>query len=346
MKKRLLTFILFCTCSLIMIGCGTTKVTQKEPDFSTFENSTEDLLEISTYPTKEDSCSSNTNKVTTHTSEIEESRISAPKTAEWDSLLWGRATWSTVTEADHYEIEFLGKTYTVTQNWYDLAEFLNYTGSNSFKVRACSVNNIHSDWKSSEILNLTEATYWNEYPDGAFPHNVNSKTYPYTNTWIYEKDSRYYLNQYGIKAAGWLDNNGKRYYMDDYGSMCIGWKCIGGFDYYFAPEDGHMVCCTSIKIDGTRYNFDNQGHLVTNIWMREEETGGLYYVDSTGNRVTNQFFTVDEETYYSNASGLIVTGRWMQIDGDYYYFYSNGRLAKNTFIDEQHSVDNYGRLIK
>jgi len=184
--------------------------------------------------------------------------------------------------------------------------------------------------------------YWNEYPDGVFDHNVNSKVYRQKNTWVCEDDKWYYQNQYGIRAAGWLDNNGKRYYMEPDGSMYTGWKYVGGANYYFDLDDGHMLCSVTKEIDETKYSFDREGRLQTEMWVYEKE--GRYYIDGTGARCRNGFFFIGIDTYYAE-DGFVVTGNWVEIDGYFYYFYEDGHMAKNTFVGDD-EVDYLGHLVE
>lgn len=196
---------------------------------------------------------------------------------------------------------------------------------------------------SASNLPLDVKIYWNEFLDGEFPHNVNSRVYEETNTWVQEGDSWYYLNQYGIKAAGWLDNNGKRYYMEPSGAMYTGWKYIAGSNYYFDSKDGHMLCSTTLEVDNTLYSFDNLGRLSTEVWVSDEL--GSYYIKSDGYRCSNGFFFIGTDTYYANSDGYIVTSSWITVDGSTYYFQADGKMAQNTIIDGK-EVDYLGRLIQ
>lgn len=159
-------------------------------------------------------------------------------------------------------------------------------------------------YPSSEFeTDFASDIYWDEYPDGEFPHNVNSEIYSQKNTWISENGSWYYLNQYGIKAAGRLDYNGNRYYMNSDGSMYTGWKYINAF-YYFDPEDGHMLCSVIQKIDGKSYIFKANGQMIVSAWMKDEY--GMYYIQSDGTICKNGLFTVGTKTYHTDENGYII----------------------------------------
>lgn len=219
------------------------------------------------------------------------------------------------------------------------AETLNSSDSSTADSNASKTTDSNSSPEPTEPENI----YWNEYPDGEFPHNVNSTVYSKTNTWIQENDSWYYLNQYGIKAAGRLDNHGNRYYMEPSGAMYTGWKYISGANYYFDPQDGHMVCSTSLEIENTFYSFDNLGRLLTEVWVSDEF--GSYYIKSDGNRCQNGFFFIGIDTYYADEDNYIVTDTWLTIDGITYYFCADGHMAKNTIIDGK-TIDAFGHLVQ
>ena len=98
--------------------------------------------------------------------------------------------------------------------------------------------------------------------------------------WTKVRDSWYYLGSSGAMRTGWLREGSTWYYLSDSGSMATGWVRLGSSWYHFAPsgamnagwlKDGDSWFYLSTSgamvtgerwIDGTRYVFDDQGHLL------------------------------------------------------------------------------------
>jgi len=97
--------------------------------------------------------------------------------------------------------------------------------------------------------------------------------------WTKVRDTWYYLGSSGAMRTGWMRDGSTWYYLADSGAMATGWARIGSSWYHFAPSgamstgwvkdggswfylssSGSMV--TGARwIDGTRYVFDDEGHL-------------------------------------------------------------------------------------
>ena len=98
--------------------------------------------------------------------------------------------------------------------------------------------------------------------------------------WTKVRDTWYYLGSSGAMRTGWLREGSTWYHLSDSGSMATGWVCLGSSWYHFAPsgamytgwlKDGDSWFYLSPSgamatgerwIDGTRYVFDDQGHLL------------------------------------------------------------------------------------
>ena len=118
----------------------------------------------------------------------------------------------------------------------------------------------------------SRAGKWWRYTDGTFPVSVrlriDGKVYRFgpsgyvVTGWYREGDQWSYYGLDGAQALGWASIRGTWYYFDpSSGAMRTGWLTEGGYTYYLSPS-GAMV--TGPRwIDGKRYVFDRNGHLLT-----------------------------------------------------------------------------------
>ena len=77
--------------------------------------------------------------------------------------------------------------------------------------------------------------------------------------WQKDGSKWYYLDPSGAMHTGWLKSGGKWYYLNASGDMATGWLKSGEYWYYLDPVTGAMVT-GSLRIDGKRYRFDDDGH--------------------------------------------------------------------------------------
>lgn len=84
------------------------------------------------------------------------------------------------------------------------------------------------------------------------------------NTWFYDKNSgkKYYLQDDGYMATGWIYNNGAWYYLDASGAMQTGWKQIGPA-WYYLDNDGKMKTGWIKDISGNYYYLYPSGAMAT-----------------------------------------------------------------------------------
>ena len=98
--------------------------------------------------------------------------------------------------------------------------------------------------------------------------------------WTKVRDAWYYLGSSGAMLTGWLREGSTWYHLSDSGAMATGWVRLGSSWYHCAPSgamntgwlkdgDSWFYLSTSGEmatgerwIDGTRYVFDDQGHLL------------------------------------------------------------------------------------
>lgn len=82
------------------------------------------------------------------------------------------------------------------------------------------------------------------------------------NTWKEIDGNRYYFDEEGRTAIGNVDVDGTTYYTDDQGIVKQGWQNENGATTYY-NEDGSQYTDPVLTLEGTDYNFDDNGALVT-----------------------------------------------------------------------------------
>lgn len=136
----------------------------------------------------------------------------------------------------------------------------------------------------------------------------------------YEIDgSRYMFHEKGHmlgQGGGWIEDlytwgDSDWYFANGDGSIVTGWKQIGGKWYYFAEYNGRMYSDGSYEIDGKRYAFNKDGHMLGQGggWVKDETEWG-------------------ENWFFSNSDGSLISG-WKQIGGTWYYFDEYGYMMSN-----------------
>ena len=145
------------------------------------------------------------------------------------------------------------------------------------------------------------------------------------------------------RLTGWQTVNGKRYYIEESGEALVNrWYQEGDY-WYHAGDDGAMAK-DLVTIDGKKYYFDSNYHLVTG-WKKIGDT--LYFFDSVSEQPEACYAKAetkeagkwigfeDGRKSYINAKYQVLTG-WQNIDGKRYYFDTNGIMQKGLF-----QVDRY-----
>lgn len=144
------------------------------------------------------------------------------------------------------------------------------------------------------------------------------------NKWV----GKYYVNEEGQRAYGWVDVKGKRYYLDPKtGIRATTWTQISGKWYYF-NKSGVMA----------RSKWINKYYVKANGVMAKKTWVGKYYVGSSGKRTrktrSTGFFLSKGKTYYLNKGYKKVTNTWVEDNGKHYYFDSKGVMAKNSWVND------------
>lgn len=138
--------------------------------------------------------------------------------------------------------------------------------------------------------------------------------------WIETEDGHAYLDKDGALQTGWITLNGERYYLNESGIPCVGWQELDGERYYFG-EDGILQTGWLDLAEGCYYLSESGAMTVG--WV--ELAGERYYMDETGVRYSG-WMKLDGKTYFMTESGAAHTG-WMELGEDRYYFLDDGVMA-------------------
>ena len=152
--------------------------------------------------------------------------------------------------------------------------------------------------------------------------------------WQKIKGDWYYMFDDGKMARNqWVGN----YYLTSNGAMLTGWQKISGY-WYLLDSNGKKLTGWQ-KDDGDWFYMYSDGKMARNEWV------GNCYVKSNGAMVTG-WQKVGGYWYYLNPTrgngteyGGKMTG-WQKIDGDWYYMYSDGKMARNTWVEDCYLKDN------
>lgn len=133
---------------------------------------------------------------------------------------------------------------------------------------------------------------------------------PVTNQFVNRDDAWYYFEADGKAVSGFQTINGQNLCFHEYGVQTKGQLVtVDGKTYYFDPNTGDKWVNRSLTLNGTVYNFDNNGVVTT---KADQTTHQNQFVKGT-----------DQEWYYYDANGKKVTG-FQTINKDLYYFNNKG----------------------
>ena len=156
------------------------------------------------------------------------------------------------------------------------------------------------------------------------------------------QENCYRVDQYGHLVKGWYkvkedyDENVYWYYYDDNGLAVRGIQEINGTTYDF-DYDGRMMTDEVVIEDGTWYYFDQDGVLADkrdDIQDGWNQMNNQWYYVKDQSLVINDFITDKGYTYYMNGKGIMLTDE--EFDA-----YNNDSGELNYY-----RVDQYGHLLK
>ena len=175
------------------------------------------------------------------------------------------------------------------------------------------------------------------------------------------------------------DENGDTFFYED-GELVTGWVKDGDTWYYMDKETGAMNTEDWVQVNGTWYNFAEDGSMntgwekVNGTWYYMAESGamttgwqkvdGSWYYMQTWGGMTTGWQQVNGTWYYLKESGAMATGwqqiggtwyylkdwggmatGWQEVNGKWYYFYASGAMAADTTIDG-YTVDASGAWVE
>lgn len=173
--------------------------------------------------------------------------------------------------------------------------------------------------------------------------------------WVEEDGNKYYLNADGTRKKGWAKIAGATYYFDPgTGVMMTGWVQDSSGWYLLDSETGVMQ--TGWCTDGSnRFYLDPEtGVMQKNCWIKDEETGIVYWLREWGAVAYSQTLKIDGYSISFDSQGKTAGGAWAKKEGkwsylqngimqtgwqkigiDWYYFNQDGSMKS----DELFQVD-------
>lgn len=151
-----------------------------------------------------------------------------------------------------------------------------------------------------------------------------------------------------ISYASWVEEEDGIKYIQEDGQYAVGFVDIDGQRYYF-DSDGHLVYGKFYVEDEDCYYYSNEEGIVQYGAIQTEQD--FYIADNTGRLATgfvefdgyryyfNQicqlvvgWFKHEDNWYYSDSTGKIMTG-FVTVDGYRYYLNPDGSRIKDTIFD-------------
>lgn len=94
--------------------------------------------------------------------------------------------------------------------------------------------------------------------DGEWYYNLEGEN---LTGWLKLDEGTYYLDDSGIMQTGWVEIKGHWYFFESNGLMKTGWLDRGGY-WYYLKDSGIMAESETMTIDGEKYSFDGDGHMI------------------------------------------------------------------------------------
>lgn len=103
------------------------------------------------------------------------------------------------------------------------------------------------------------------------------------NQWHKLTDGWHYKDETGRDVKGsWIEIAGRWYVFDEAGRAISGWFKSGDEWYYLNPDDCAMIAGQWLELDGKAYYLDKNGVVATNCYIKDNEKGIYYWVNSEG----------------------------------------------------------------
>ena len=174
--------------------------------------------------------------------------------------------------------------------------------------------------------------------------------------WVERNGNKYYVKEDGSYVKGWLDLAGARYYMDpSTGAMKTGWIKDQNQWYLMSQEDGKMLKGWQQTGNQWYYLDEQTGVMKSNCWVQEPQSGIVYRLSGSGERIRSSSATIDGYTLQFDSegrvtgpswiiynggwrclkNGLFQTG-WQRLNNDWYYFNEDGSMKADEFCEIDH----------
>ena len=276
--------------------------------------------------------------------------LNAVDSAWWDSGSPGKAKWSQVDQAGAYEVKlYRGNTMVdhkdlVRGTGCNFYPYMDKQGTYTFKVRAIPGSSeekkylTEGEWCESDGQKIDKQQAAvapqgnrNESASGSSGTEHGGSTggpaassggytaggatpgtfLPPDFGWQLVQDKWKYRNADGsFVSNGWQYIGDKWYLFDMSGNMLSGWQHYGGKDYFL----------------------NSSGDMVTG-WFQENRK--WYFFGPDGAKATGWLDT-GEDWYFLGPDGVMSTG-WIKWEDRYYYMNpENGRMLKNTYVDQRY----------
>lgn len=279
----------------------------------------------------------NGNRITSETSETEESTDPSQETSQEQELV---SCWVSQGE-DWYYYNYKGEMAT---GWLTIKDKTYYldpeTGIRQYGVVQVDKKYYYLDPETGE-----KQTGWVTTPKGKTYYFSPKADGAALTKWQKIKKKYYYFNKKGVLARNkWVG----KYYVNEEGQRAYGWVQIGSKKYYLNPKTGRR-CKGWQEISGKWYYFAKNGSMTTNKWVNKcylKSNGvmatkcwvGKYYVNAKGKRTKKTrptgFFISKGKTYYLNKGYEKVINNWVEVDGKHYYFNNKGVMVKNAWVND------------
>ncbi|MBR1539893.1 MAG: hypothetical protein IJ629_01730 [Clostridia bacterium] len=137
----------------------------------------------------------------------------------------------------------------------------------------------------------------------------------------------YFKKGCGLNNWQLIDNI---WYYFDKGIMVKGWRKINNV-WYFFNWSGEMCSNTVLTIDGKTYGFDENGAMISNLWVKTNDNNWYYFGESGAQEKKTGWQYIDGVWYYIEEDGTTAI-HWKKIKGIWYYFDLEGKMLSKTFI--------------
>ena len=251
----------------------------------------------------------------------------------WDGN--GEANWNEVEYAYQYQVSLYRDGSRVTtvktkSESYKFGSKMTKDGEYAFRVRplAKSSDRDHDDgpWSEySETFDVDE-DYADEMREGKSSSGESGQKPTAAVGWQSDETGYWWQRSDGTYPKNeWMTINDRQYYFDGNGYMVTGWVDIGGNQYYF-DENGA---------------YHPEGYQTAGRGEWKQDNIGRWWQWADGTYPVNDWAELDGEWYFFDSTGYMKTG-WISWKGQWYYCGPDGKMWKNTYVENQYWADENG----